>query len=266
MFNPSILNSNLSSTDEQTQREIQWIIKDKYDGNPTISELDKDIERLKDGEPVDYIIGFKNFLHCKIDLSHHPLIPREETEYWTENILNSEFRIQDSELRILDIFSGSGCIGTAVLKHVPTATVDFAEKETDLINQIKKNLQINNLAKEKDRYRIIKSDLFENISNKYHYILANPPYVEEDDMDKLQKSVYDHEPHEALFGGPDGLDIVRKFLNDAKNYLVPGGKIFMEFGEGQKDSIEKIAIVEKYKSIKFQKDQCGKWRILEIRN
>ena len=221
-------------------------------------------------EPIEYVRGFTQFLGCKIDLSKKPLIPRVETEFWVEQaIKNIPTFSRMSECYVLDMFSGSGCIGIAILKHTPNSLCDFADIEENSLKQIKINLKINNIHKKK--YRIIKSDIFKNINkkNKYDYIFANPPYIPKKNKNKVQKSVLDFEPKKALFGGEDGLLYIRRFLKDAKNYLNPGGKIFMEFDSPQKKEIEKLVKKEGYNppvgGCEFQKDQYGKWRAVMLK-
>lgn len=248
------------------QKEEQWLLKEKYRGKAT-KKFKQDLKRLKKGEPVDYVIGFKEFLGCKIDLSKKPLIPRPETEFWCGQALEALRQAQgktNKKLFVLDMFSGSGCLGVAVLANVYCATVDFVDKDAKSIAQIKINLK-NNFIDAK-RFRVIKSDIFKNINKKekYDFILANPPYIPTKNKSKIQKSVLKYEPKLALFGGKDGMIYINRFLKDAKNRLNAGGKIFMEFDPPQQNQIDKLLKKYKYKQWSFQKDQFAKTRWVAI--
>jgi release factor glutamine methyltransferase len=216
----------------------------------------------KESEPLEYIRGFAEFLGCKIDLSlpagrqvKRPLIPRPETEFWVEKAIasiNKNSRVfsvrQKHDLKILDIFCGSGCIGLAIVRHVKNAKVTFADKYKYI-----------------DTPNFIRSDLFSNIKGKFDYIFANPPYVATKWKHKVQKSVLEYEPHSALFAGPDGLFYIKKFLKQAKRFLRPNGKIFMEFSPEQKEEIESLLKKFKYKKWVFRQDQFDRWRWVEVR-
>jgi release factor glutamine methyltransferase len=249
-------------------KEAGWILKEKYNGKAT-KQFYTDIKRLNEGEPLDYIIGFKEFLGCKIDLSKKPLIPRAETEFWTavaideiKSCLSLPRRRESGLIKVLDIFAGSGCIGVAVLKHVKKAQVVFA----DIDPHIRAN----------KRYKIIKSDLFKNLKNKkFDFILANPPYIPDYRKNpsarlrtilrnRIQKSVLKYEPKIALFGKADGLFYIKKFLKEAKKHLNIGGRIYMEFDSPQKSAIDKILKKEKYTKWEFKRDQYERWRYVVI--
>lgn len=258
-------------------REATWLLKEKYKGKATQSAKG-DLVRLQAGEPVDYVIGFVEFAGCKIDLSLKPLIPRPETEYWVgEAVADIQSRVSPYSrvgtdptlLRVLDVFSGSGCIGIAVLKHVQRAQVDFAEKEKQFLKQIGINAKLNRINPH--RYHIIESDIFQPKNRTtvrsigwYDYIFANPPYVAESRKQRVQPSVLNHEPSQALFAGKDGLSYIRKFLKEAKNHLSPGGKIYLEFDSPQKREIEKLLESFGYKTWQFHKDQYKKWRFVVV--
>ena len=249
-------------------REISWLLKEKYHHKPT-EKFYNDVARLKAGEPVDYVIGFANFLGCKIDLSKKPLIPRSDTEFWVGEAikvivqkLKNPSTGSGQNLRILDIFSGSGCIGISVLKKLKNTECVFAEKDKKAIEQIKINCELNKLNPK--RYKIIQSDIFKNVRGKFDYIFANPPYIAIKKINNVQKSVLKYEPKNALFGGADGLYYIKIFLKQAKNRLNKNGKIFMEFSPEQKPAIEKIILQNKYPFHEFKKDGNARWRWVEI--
>ncbi len=272
------------------QQEVQQLFQEKYNNKPT-KRFYKDIKRLKEGEPLDYIIGFRKFLGCKIDLSKKPLIPRTETEFWVGKTLkkinhNFSDRVK-YDVRVLDIFAGSGCIGIAVLKNIKNSKVVFADKDKKCLVQIKINLKLNKLATpsfiraniirgENKRYAVVESDVFNNIKARlasypgfsearFDYIFANPPYIAKRKINQVQKSVLKFEPKQALFGGTDGLIYIKKFLKKAKDYLNWGGKVFMEFSPEQKNKIDQLLKKNGYKKWQFHKDQYGKWRWVLIK-
>ena len=238
-----------------------WILRDKYN-NKWSSEIINDLSRIKSGEPVDYVIGWKPFLNCKIDLSFKPLIPRPETEFWVDLVITAIIsRPNKSKIKIADVFAGSGCIGAAVLKNTQGTTVDFFEKDKNIVKQIKKNLSLNKIAPKS--YKVFGSDVLEKARGKYDIILANPPYIATSARKTVQKNVLKNEPRLALFGGKTGLVYIKKLLTQAKNRLAHGGQIWMEFSPAQKPEIEKI-LNKKYTRWQFQKDQYGKWRFVII--
>jgi len=263
------------------KKEVNWLLKEKYlsqcynkvwreNNSGDTKKIKKDIERLEKGEPLDYVIGFTEFLGCKIDLSKKPLIPRQETEFWVGEVIKevnqlenlTSLRSSGQNLRILDMFSGSGCIGIVALKHIKNAKVVFADKDKKCLEQIKINCKTNKINPK--RYKIIYSDIFSKIVGEYDYIFANPPYIASNMQNRIQKSVLEFEPKIALFGGRDGLFYIRKFLKEAKNHLAKNGKIYMEFDSIKKKEIEKLLKKFSYHYYKFNKDQYNKWRWAEI--
>ena len=152
----------MGMVEEIFKREIGWLLQERYQGRLT-KAAKKDIARLKAGEPVDYLIGFVEFAGCKIDLSSKPLIPRPETEHWILLAIEEikKYRSspkRDLSIRCLDMFSGSGCIGIAVLKHIFQAHVDFAENEKKFLQQIQLNLKKNRISRK--RFRVFQSNIF----------------------------------------------------------------------------------------------------------
>ncbi|MFH1129619.1 MAG: HemK family protein methyltransferase [Patescibacteria group bacterium] len=223
-----------------------------------------------DNIPKEYKKDYINFAGCKINLSMKPLIPRKETEFWIKKTMQDVGSAGIvGDVNVLDVFAGSGCIGISILKHIENSKVDFIEIDKNLIKQIQLNLKLNKINPRK--YKVIQSDIFRSfkdriLGTRYNYIFANPPYVSIKNKHLIQKSVLDYEPHLALFGGEDGLLYIRKFLKDARKYLKPGGKIYMEFDCLQKMDLEKLLKELNYPNYKIYKDQFKKYRYICIQN
>jgi len=250
---------------KQKKPILSWLVRDKYQGDET-ANLMADFARLRQGEPLPYIIGWVDFLGCHIDLTAHPLIPRPETEFWAEQaILEAKEKAKRGKIRCLDLGAGSGCLGLAVLKHCPNAVVDFVEKDKKLIPQIAKNLKLNKIPSK--RFQIFQSDLFsyqkDSPSGKYDYIFTNPPYIPAGR--KLAKSVIGWEPKQALFAGKDGLIIIKKILREAKKYLKPNGELWLEFDSSQKKDLAGFLSKSGYENIVFHKDQYDRWRYVTVK-
>lgn len=199
-----------------------------------------------------------------IDLSKWNFMPRVETEFWVKKVLKKlSFSKGTKFLKILDIFSGTGCIGIAVLKNIKNSRVDFVDIDKKAVEQIKINLKLNMISLK--RYKIYQSDLFKKLNGKiYDIIFANPPYVARERIGEVQPQVIKYEPERALFGGKKGLFYISKFLKEAKKHLNKNGVIFMEFDPRQKDDIKKIIKKEGYQKYSFFKDQFKRYRFAKI--
>lgn len=240
---------------------IEKLLSEKYHLIDA-SAVAGDIKRILNGEPLDYVIGWTPFLDLTIDLSLRPFIPRPETEYWVgEAIKELQKRFQGRSIEILDIFSGSGCIGVAVLKHIPKGRVIFAEKAPRFVRQIKINIRSNNLPSH--RFRVLRSDFFGGIEGQFDVILANPPYVGA--INYLDPEVKKYEPRVAYYAGRGGLSAIRRFLKDARRFVKPGGEIWMEFGASQKTAVRGILRHLGYRSFLFHRDQYRRPRYVVIR-
>lgn len=241
------------------ERDIEFLSRDKYKGRWR-AEFLKDMARIKKGEPLDFVIGWTPFLKCKIDLRYRPLIPRPETEYWTELAVKKIKK--GGDVKVLDIFSGSGAIGVAVLKHCAGAKVDFGEYEPQLAKQIRLNIRLNAIRAKHGR--VFRSDIFGRIKGKYHFILANPPYIPLSRKSRVHPSVVKYEKSSSLWGGKDGLRFIKRFLAEAKAHLLPGGEIWMEFDSSE---VKPISILCRRYGYIFgpERDQYGKWRYAIIK-
>ena len=246
------------------KKEKIWLLDEKYNGQKCEAFL-TDLKKLKKGYPLAYLIGNQPFLNCVIDLAYKPLIPRPETEFWANDFIEKQKKRHlvspNASIQILDIFSGSGCIGLGVLKNLQNSKVDFAELDENYIKQIQKNLILNKISK--DRYNIFQSDVFNNIPlKKYNAILANPPYIPKSKISQVQNSVLEYENHNTLFADSDGLFFIKKLIFESPKYLKKDGQLWIEFDASQKEEIEQILKTKKIKKYKFWKDQFKKYRVL----
>lgn len=220
-------------------QEESWLLEEKYQGEKTTGFF-ADCERLKDGEPLAYLIGYVNFLNCQIYLDSKPLIPRVETEFWVEQLIKEIKKNKpDSPLCILDLCAGSGCIGVAIAKAIDHTLVDFAELDAAHIPTIEKNCRENDLPSGQTRVMI--SNLFNNIdkTNRYDFIVSNPPYIDPL-LDRAEVSVKSFEPHLALYGGANGLELVSKIIKSAPEYLKEKGELWLEHEPEQTQAIHEL--------------------------
>ena len=225
-------------------REETWLLNEKYGGEKSFAFF-ADCERLAAGEPLGYVIGYVPFLDCTIHLDSRPLIPRVETEYWVERAIAAIREAGDTQrrpLRVLDMCAGSGCIGVAVAAATPDAAVTFAEIDPVHLPTIQKNLddipsvhQRNN-----DRYQIVQSDLFANVSGTFDYILTNPPYIDPA-LDRTDPSVKDYEPAHALYGGTNGMEVISQLIQAVPQHLAHGGAVWLEHEPEQVTALKDCA-------------------------
>jgi release factor glutamine methyltransferase len=163
---------------------------------------------------------------AELSQDKRPLIPRPETEAWTEQLIaHLTERFNDKPFRFLDLCAGSGAIGLAVLAKLPNAHVTFAELVPELAELIRENITINQL--DASRARVCTGDLFSNIApGLFDIIATNPPYIPE--ARNLDASVTEYEPSLALFSGADGLDLIRRIAGEAHAHLSLQGEVWME--------------------------------------
>lgn len=203
------------------KEDREHLRREKY-GNDPYADMRDDSKRLEAGEPLAYVIGNQPFLGLTIGLESHPLIPRPETEWWTEELAA---HIAERPLKVLDLCAGSGAIGLALLAHCQNVHVSFGEHDEAHTSQIADNLSRNSL--DASRASIHAGDLFAPFAGeRFDLIATNPPYIPE--PRELDESVTEYEPHDALFAGSDGLDVIQRIAAEASSYITQGGKLWME--------------------------------------
>ena len=205
------------------------------------------IEERKKGKPVSRIINKKQFWKMNFTLNEETLDPRPDSEVIIESILK-HFKDKLGNLRILDLGSGSGCLGLSILNEYKNSKgilidASFDSLEIAKINAVDYNLfhrskfiNLNWFKKEWTK------ELLQNIENKkFDIIISNPPYIPSNDINNLQIEVKKFEPRLALDGGKDGVDSYKSILPNIIDILKPEGKIFLEIGHNQQNLINKIA-------------------------
>ena len=214
-------------------------------------------KNLADHIPAQYIIGHAEFFGMQLKVDERVLIPRPETEELVELILAENPK---ENLKVLDIGTGSGAIALALAKSRPDWTITASDISQDALDLASKNSEIQNL-----NIFLKKSDCFSEISSKYDIIISNPPYISRADEVEVGLNVLHSEPHLALFADEDGLAIYRRIAEDSKDYLNDGGKIYLEIGYKQGQSVPAL-FKENFpeKQVRTLKDQFGQDRMVVV--
>ena len=207
--------------------------------------------------PAQYIIGHAEFFGMQLKVDERVLIPRPETEELVELILAEN---PEENLKVLDIGTGSGAIALALAKNRPDWSVTAADISQDALELATENAKRQDLD-----LTFIRTDCFSEISSKYDIIVSNPPYISRADEVEVGLNVLHSEPHLALFADEDGLAIYRKIAEESKDYLNDGGKIYLEIGYKQGQSVPAL-FKENFpeKRVRTLKDQFGQDRMVVI--
>lgn len=237
------------------------MILDKEIDNKVVYEYKRRVSELKEGRPIQYIIGNVNFYGNKLNVDERVLIPRFETEQLVEETIKRiKDKFNDNKISIIDLGTGSGAIGLTLKKEFPNSKVDLLDISLDALD-----VALNNAKRLGLDINVIHNDMLENINNKYDVVISNPPYIRNDE--EIEDIVRDNEPRIALFGGEDGLLFYRKILSDINKNLKEDYLIAFEIGDLQKESIVKI--IKEYlpnANIDCLKDLSNRDRMIFIYN
>ena len=213
--------------------------------------------KLANHIPAQYIIGHAKFFGMQLKVDERVLIPRPETEELVELILSENLK---DNLKVLDIGTGSGAIALALAKNRPDWSVTAADISKDALELATENAKSQDLD-----LTFIRTDCFSEISSKYDIIVSNPPYISRADEVEVGLNVLHSEPHLALFADEDGLAIYRRIAEDSKYYLNDGGKIYLEIGYKQGQSVPALFMENlPEKRVRTLKDQFGQDRMVVI--
>lgn len=218
------------------------------------------VERHLNGEPVAYLIGEWEFYGLPLDISRDVLIPRPDTEVLAAQAIDYVKTL--GECRVLDLCAGSGCIGLAVATQAQQARVVLGEWSDGALRICRQNIRRNSLTGRVVPMQANALEKPEKSLGEFQCIVSNPPYIPHADIDTLDTSVKDYEPHLALDGGEDGLDFYRAISDLWRGALVPGGKLYFEVGIGQADSVLRIMRTQGFGDIQVVKDTQGIPRVV----
>lgn len=226
----------------------------KYKGRET-PEFLEDVTKMTNGEAFEYLMGEVLFCDTKIDLTLRPMIPRPETEFWVKQALEEiKGGVTRYSLRVLDLFSGSGNVGLAVLKNLQESTVDMIEFDPKLEEQI--NISIIKNQIKKTRTRVLVGDTFEGAVGLYDVIFAVPPYVPASMKEEVMKELLAEDPL-SFFDKEDGFYFHKQVLSNAKTFLKEGSVLYLEFDITQREKIEELAKEYGWMNYHFFKDPYG---------
>ena len=219
-------------------------------------ELESQVRSLVDrhlaGEPVAYLIGEWEFYGLPLDISRDVLIPRPDTEVLAGQAI--EYIQTLGECRVLDLCAGSGCIGLAVASQAPQARVVLGEYSDAALKVCRQNIRRNGLTGRVVPMQADAREKPERALGEFQCIVSNPPYIPRADLETLDASVKDYEPHLALDGGEDGLDFYQTISGKWKEALAPGGRLYFEVGIGQADTVLRIMRAQGFGDIQIVKD------------
>ena len=211
------------------------------------------VKRYLKGEPMPYILGQWDFYDMTLTVTPDVLIPRDDTNVVTELAIKKALFLEQNP-RILDLCTGSGCIGLAIAKRVKDARVTLGDVSQAALRVARRNAQDVKLAARVKCLPIDVNKPAQEFLGTFDLIVANPPYVTSAEMKTLDPSVRDFEPHLALDGGEDGLDYYRAIIDNFSSALRPGGYLCFEFGLGQENAVCALLLRGGYEIIETRKD------------
>lgn len=214
--------------------------------------------------PVSYLTNRKEFMSLDFYVDERVLIPRPETEQLVETILTAE---TENCQRLLELGTGSGVIATSLAVQHAEWEIVATDISEPALAVARKNAEIHACTAQ---IKFLSGDLFEPVAAicangdaQFDWIVCNPPYIKNTERDTLSPDVRDHEPEIALFAGDDGLDVIRRLIAEAPKYLAPTGKLILEIGATQANTIQTLLEAESaYATYELFKDYAGKERIV----
>lgn len=223
------------------------------------------VKRRTQSEPVAYLVGHREFFGLDFQVTPDVLIPRPETETLVLDVIERAKQQAANSISILDLCTGSGCIGVALAKNLPSARVTATDISDPALNIARTNAENHGVA---DWMNFKSGNLFEAVSGdvKFDYIVSNPPYVTEEEFNTLDSDVRLHEPKSALVAGADGLDLLHAIVDESPRYFSPGGWLLMEMDPAQMPAmLDYASATQCFSEVGAIKDFSGHERVIRAR-
>lgn len=219
------------------------------------NDLDAALRKRERRIPLQYLMGSCEFMGYSFAVDERVLIPRQDTECLVE-LAVEQMRRSPEPCRVLDLCTGSGCIGVSVKLLCPQAQVVLSDVSEGALAVAGENARSLGAPVE-----LVQGDLFENVQGTFDYILSNPPYIPSKVIDGLMPEVRDHEPRLALDGTEDGLHFYRRIVREATKRLRPGGRLLFEIGQEQGEALLSLLQEAGYEETAIRQDLAGLDRI-----
>jgi len=228
------------------------------------AEFARLVQRRVQGEPLPYITGHQEFFGLDFLVTPDVLIPRPETELIVEAVLE---RAGDSDVLLIDVGTGSGCLAVTLAVHLPRARVLALDLSEAALAIARRNAERHGV---RARIEFLASDLFSALEAlpqppKADFIVANPPYISEAELPTLPREVRDYEPRLALIAGPEAASVQRRLFAEGPKFLKPGGYLICEMGYGQYPSLCEALDPTVWEVIEVKRDLQGIERTLVLR-
>ncbi len=227
--------------------------RELYADEQAVRKIREFVQRKKAGEPLAYILGEWDFCGMTLTVTPDVLIPRDDTMAVTELAIKKAMFLEQNP-RILDLCAGTGCIGLAIAHQVKDARVTLGELSPGAIRIAKRNIVDQKLTGRVSCMAVDAKKPASRFLGTFDMIVSNPPYVTRAEMETLEPSVRDFEPHMALDGGEDGLEFYRAIVENFSPALKPGGYLCLEFGMGQHEAVRAILEEHGYNVLQMRQD------------
>lgn len=230
--------------------------RDLYASDEICDLAEEYVRRYCEGEPMPYILGQWDFYDMTLEITPDVLIPRDDTMVVTELAIKKALFLEQNP-RVLDLCTGSGCIGIAIAKRVKDARVTLADISQAALRVARRNVQSQKLSARVSCIQLDVKEPAKEFLGSFQLIVSNPPYITGEEMKTLDPSVRNYEPELALYGGEDGLDFYRAIIENYSSVLVPGGYLCFEFGMGQEEAVCELLTAANYEIEELRKDSAG---------